>query len=719
MRMGSLLLGTALLLAVCLPGGVAAPPRKVDLRGMKVLRRATIPRSRGRLDVLSSDLRRLLAYFESSGVEREGSLLTAEAIRRRYGIAPGSPRPAVEVAIELAPGATTAGLKAAGATPRFRVGSLVYAGVPVDALRAVAELTEVVHIGSISSGSLPEPVPPLELPAVGAARTSRGPATSGGTAARPATPLTGKGVAVVVIDSSIDWKHADFRSADGSSRIVALWDMSDPTFADGKGGSKPPASDPETGKPLGTVYTREQLDQGILGTGVVGSKDRVGHGTACAGIAAGGGPPENTHRGLAPAASLIVVNAADGVEGRITGAWPIGTIWAIQTAKKLGLPCVVNQSFGNHFTAKDGSDETERLLNQLSGAGKPGVIICASAGNEGRESIISGGRFGPSRAGQQDVYSQPTEVFLKEPGPLNAYFNREEDWGLVVIGLDNFLVDEKQRSMAAHFYSVGDKIRIDLRGPADAKPAAPANFQQFVLEEVDFEAVNKSTVRAQVNLPAGSYLVAGFGPSANVRTGRYMLVLPQLGTGSFGRGVQKTALVGSPGNASSVITVGAYNFRSSWRNNSGSMTYFSSESGSLAEYSSPGYRRDGYVKPDISGPGSWAISSLGQGSKMALEADASMLTPDGTHIAWQGTSAATPFVTGVVALMLQKNPRLDAEQVRKILRDTAKKDSFTGNLPNPSWGWGKLDPAAALKAVPLPGAKPPAKPKARPAAGKS
>jgi len=57
-------------------------------------------------------------------------------------------------------------------------------------------------------------------------------------------------------------------------------------------------------------------------------------------------------------------------------------------------------------------------------------------------------------------------------------------------------------------------------------------------------------------------------------------------------------------------------------------------------------------------------------------------------------------VAGVVALMLQKDPALDAAQVKDILTKTALQDTFTGAVPNINWGYGKIAPAAALAATP-------------------
>jgi serine protease len=68
----------------------------------------------------------------------------------------------------------------------------------------------------------------------------------------------------------------------------------------------------------------------------------------------------------------------------------------------------------------------------------------------------------------------------------------------------------------------------------------------------------------------------------------------------------------------------------------------------------------------------------------------------------QGTSMATPIVTGVVSLMLSVNPGLDTSQVEAILKQTAR--PFAGGSPSCSstvgdlyyCGAGMLDAGAAV-----------------------
>jgi subtilisin family serine protease len=128
------------------------------------------------------------------------------------------------------------------------------------------------------------------------------------------------------------------------------------------------------------------------------------------------------------------------------------------------------------------------------------------------------------------------------------------------------------------------------------------------------------------------------------------------------------------------------------------MTTYNLEVGGISDFSSPGYRRDGVVKPDVAAPGRFAVSAMAEGSEMAGGGDAH-ITSDGYHLAWEGTSASSPYVTGVVALMLQKNPSLTARQAKEILVKTAGSDRQTGAVPNETWGNGKVNPEAALRAA--------------------
>lgn len=62
-----------------------------------------------------------------------------------------------------------------------------------------------------------------------------------------------------------------------------------------------------------------------------------------------------------------------------------------------------------------------------------------------------------------------------------------------------------------------------------------------------------------------------------------------------------------------------------------------------------------------------------------------------------GTSQAAPCVTGIVALMLSKNPELTPAQICRILEETCLR--LTPNKSNIT-GFGRVDALAAVNAVP-------------------
>ena len=91
----------------------------------------------------------------------------------------------------------------------------------------------------------------------------------------------------------------------------------------------------------------------------------------------------------------------------------------------------------------------------------------------------------------------------------------------------------------------------------------------------------------------------------------------------------------------------------------------------------------GLIRPDISAPGK-NITSL------------NYQTGNG-YIEYDGTSMATPCVSGVLALMLQANPELTAAELDSIIELTAVK---TGNFKkNNLTGSGRIDALAAINAL--------------------
>lgn len=93
----------------------------------------------------------------------------------------------------------------------------------------------------------------------------------------------------------------------------------------------------------------------------------------------------------------------------------------------------------------------------------------------------------------------------------------------------------------------------------------------------------------------------------------------------------------------------------------------------------------GEVKPYVVAPGVDVLSAV----------------PGGVYQAWQGTSMATPHVTGIAALLHAADPTLPWPAVTRAITQTAV--PLTTTLPNNDSGWGLVDAFAATVAVAHPG----------------
>ena len=143
-------------------------------------------------------------------------------------------------------------------------------------------------------------------------------------------------------------------------------------------------------------------------------------------------------------------------------------------------------------------------------------------------------------------------------------------------------------------------------------------------------------------------------------------IVPVLAAGNSG---PLKCTVGTPGAASEAVTVGA--------------VADPGEGGvNLAYFSSRGPTADGRLKPDIVAPGV---------NIMAPE------TGTSGYVNKSGTSMATPFVSGVAALMLHANPLLSPQQVKGHL--TTNADDWGAAGCDIDYGCGVIDPYAAIEAA--------------------
>jgi serine protease AprX len=98
--------------------------------------------------------------------------------------------------------------------------------------------------------------------------------------------------------------------------------------------------------------------------------------------------------------------------------------------------------------------------------------------------------------------------------------------------------------------------------------------------------------------------------------------------------------------------------------------------------SSRGPTADGRIKPDLCAPGTQILAAKANTNG---------------YVRMTGTSMACPFAAGVAALMLQADPSLAPDDVKRILKETAVHFGSPGE--NHEFGAGRLDGYAALAAA--------------------
>ena len=460
--------------------------------------------------------------------------------------------------------------------------------------------------------------------------------------------LSGRGVLVGIIDSGIDYENPDFRNDDGTTRIAAMWDQSVP--------GNPPAGYTE-----GTEYTREEINEVLLGAGVspgesagtVLSRDTSGHGTAVAGIAAGNGKGSagRQYRGAAPEAELLIVKMGIQRQGGFprTTELMMGVDYVMRKALSIRKPVAINISFGNTYGSHDGTSLVERFLNDMSNIWKN--VICIGSGNEGASAGHAAGRVTDDEATVQELAVQEREPSLS----VQVWKSYVDEMDISVVSPSGERVGPFREILGPQRFILGNTELLIYYG--EPKPYS-------VRQEIYI-----SFIPVQSYVDSGAWRII-LTPRRLV-DGTYQMWLPAqaaLNVGTAFLTPDSTSTLTIPSTASLAVTVAAYDAR----------TF------SYADFSGRGpaavYEGSDVPKPDLAAPGVLVNAPV----------------PGGGYRAFSGTSFAAPFVTGSAALLMEwgivqgNDPYLYGEKVKAYLRRGARELPGYSEWPNSLLGFGAL-----------------------------
>ena len=454
------------------------------------------------------------------------------------------------------------------------------------------------------------------------------------------TNLTGDGVLIGIVDSGIDPKHAAFKD-----KILRIWDqtLSGPGVREGKYGLE-------------------------LSDNLESSRDQVGHGSHVAGISTGSNN-NNQFDGIALKSKLLIVKT-DLEDAHISD----GIRYIFRIAKELGKPCVCNLSLGGHHDPHDGTDDLSRIINEESG---PGRIICCAAGNEGNDDIHS-----------RKIILQNAIVPIKFRIPpisgdfmliINCWYPGNDQFDIAIKSPTGFTTPfqsmNPNNEPLEYALSEG-KVTILTPPPNDR------NNDHNVLIIFD----NSSGFN---NIKEGIWQILVKGKNVSTSTGGNFDAWINDSTESiffYKDSIDDSIKIGSPGCAENAITVGSFTTKVKWTDSSGGSQEVQLNEDDISSFSSEGPLRNRQNKPDLLAPGAMICSTLSSDSTVKPE---DMVNEKYRIMA--GTSMATPFVTGMIALMLEKKPSLSPNDAKEILKESCSIPGHGNGQYDIRWGYGLID----------------------------
>ena len=471
--------------------------------------------------------------------------------------------------------------------------------------------------------------------------------------------LSGAGVIVAVIDSGIDYSHPDFRNADGTTRILNLWDQTIPSgsVADPLSVEKGNQAflEAPAGYFTGTEFSQAVINRALEQTTereryeICPSRDISGHGTHVTGIAAGNGAAsQGRYRGVAYESPLLVVKSGTPGESSFPRTTELmqAVDYCIRKAQEYGMPVVLNLSFGNNYGSHSGNSLLESYLDDMANYWRTSIV--AGSGNEGASAVHASGTMRENVTKDVEIAVSSYEPSLN----VQIWKNYSDEIAVSLIHPNGRRVGPVQQILGPQRFRLGNTDILLYYG--EPSPYSP-------YQEIYFDL-----------LPVNDYIDSGIWTiqlvPQKIAAGNYDMWLPAGGVLNVGTGFllpsEKTTLT-IPSTAARVITVGAYD------------GYFDR----AAAFSGRGYTREtNQVKPDLAAPG----------------VDITSCAPGGGYVVRSGTSMATPFVTGGTALLMQwgivdkNDPYLYGEKVKAYLIKGARRLPAMRDYPNPVLGWGAL-----------------------------
>lgn len=465
--------------------------------------------------------------------------------------------------------------------------------------------------------------------------------------------LSGRGVAVAIIDTGINYLNREFIREDDTTRILGIWDQS---IESGKEGSPY----------IGTIYTEEEINRAIQAQlkgedpyAIVPSKDEIGHGTEMAGIIGARGY-NGEMEGIANDCDFIIVKLLETPSYKKIlreNNLPIVPVYnntevlaAIEYARRLTTlvkkPLVIYFGVGSNDGSHDGYNITARYITDA--ATRTGTVYVSGTGNQGNaEGHVR--RFVQNQGEVNTVdLNIPVEmkylsfyIWVQKPTrmALSIISPRGEDTG--------YLINQITSVTNRNFFLTNTDLEI-----INYDPESLTGHQVFILTFTDIKAgIWKFRLKADY-----------------VSNGRFDIWLPPKevlppGTKFLEPNAENTLTI--PSTARSIISV----------------AYYNGQTNAIVAESGKGFDINKYVRPDITTVGTNVLTISKEGTKV---------------ISVSGSSVATAIVAGASALFVQwalidqNDLSLSSNKMRSLFIYGAER-AVGVIYPNEASGYGRMD----------------------------
>lgn len=502
---------------------------------------------------------------------------------------------------------------------------------------------------------------------------------------------TGKGVLVGLMDQGLDPNHINFKSDNGNGalRVQRVWKLT---------GSGAATATYDTPEKIATFTTDDSQET---------------HGTHVLGIMAGSYKGEGKYAGITgPIPFYGVATDADVTVacGQLYDACILKAAQLTSAyAKQEGKPLVFNLSLGNNIGPHDGSDAISQYLAQM---GNDGAIICISSGNEGGDNISLRHTFSESSSEvSTTLVSTNTnnsllfsgewlEIWSDDASEFSSFFGyynlTTNDW------MPIYQLDQNLEGGSVTVNSNTSGFSTAFTGSAILRSNIDPNNGRY-MQSYYLNLSQKSANIVPILIVAGDP-----GVSVNIFTDSGMEMssrdLPDYTSGSSANSANTLAC------GDNTLAIGSFTTRQEVYNINGVRLgeVNAGGIGNISYFSSYGSEINGKNIPTLCAPGSTLYSSVSRyyvniltsAAKNKLQAQAPTTNPQYYWEYMSGTSMASPYAAGVVALMLEAVPTLTFDQVKEALVNSAVRDAAVTSSANQlQWGAGKIDAKAAVKYV--------------------